>query len=332
MRVKNQIIIAIAGIFAVVAAGSAGFSMLEGISLFDALWLTIITVLTVGYGDLVPQTTNGKIFAMVLIPLGISIVTYAFGVIAAVVLDGTISGSFRRRQMNKQIGKLHGHIIICGLGRVGNQVLQQLRNENKDVVVVDLNVEPKMNLLQNSLYVVGSATEDEVLYQAGIERAKGIISTLPKDAENVFVTLTAKGINPKLKVVARAERPESEGKLRRAGADQVINPSSIGGRRMAMSILKPNIIDYVEIVLHDRDEDFGIEEMLVEDSSLLVGKSLQESKIRERYGVTVMAVKKKQGIINHNPEPGTIVESGDLLIVFGSSAQLSHFEQRAADR
>lgn len=327
MKVYRQLTLATIAILVVVAAGTLGFWLFEPLNWFDALWMTVITLMTVGYGDVVPQTTVGRIFAMTLTPIGVIIAGYAIGVVTSIILDDKISGTFRRHRMEKAIGKLNGHVIICGIGRVGLQVMNQLLQENKRIVIVDIQASGKLKETPNILYIEGNATEDEVLYKAGIENAEGLITTLPEDADNVFVTLTAKGINPAIKVVARAERSESEDKLRRAGADKVINPSNIGGRRLAMSILRPFSVDYVDMVLHDHHADFGIEEIVLSDASVFVGRSLRESKIRENYGVTIVAIMHPGETLIHNPKADETMQPGDLLIVFGTDAQLKVFEK-----
>lgn len=327
MKVYRQLTLATIAILVVIAAGTLGFWLVEPLDLFDSLWMTVITLLTVGYGDLVPQTTAGRIFAMTLTPIGVIIAGYAIGAVTTVMLDEKISGTFRRHRMEKAIEKLDGHVIICGIGRVGFQVMNQLLQENKQIVIVDIRAASKLKEMPNILYIEGNATEDEILYKAGIKNAEGLITTLPEDADNVFVTLTAKGINPAIKVVARAERAQSEDKLRRAGADKVINPANLGGRRLAMSMLRPFSVDYVDMVLHDHHEDFGIEEIVLSEGSVFAGRSIMECRIRETYGVTIVALMHPGERLIHNPNADEKMLPGDLLIVFGTDTQLKVFEK-----
>jgi voltage-gated potassium channel len=328
MRSSKSLVVAVTAMLIAVIVGTVGFILSEQMSLFEALWLTVITIFTVGYGDTVPETPLGRLFALIIVPVGIGIVTYATGAVTSMMIEGEFSKKVRRRQMDKKIRSLEKHIIICGLGRVGEQVLGELLRNKKDVVVIETEKERIESFPENILYIQGDATEDKVLIEAGIERAAGLIATLPDDAHNVFVTLTAKGLNPNVQVVARAERFETEEKLHRAGADKVINPSSIGGKRMAMSLLKPISIEYVETVLHNEDEEIEVEEIKISPKSTLVGKMLRESQIRSRYGVTVVAIRRERRTIS-NPGPDERLYGNDVVIVLGTKEQLVLFEKEA---
>ncbi|TCL52679.1 voltage-gated potassium channel [Thermolongibacillus altinsuensis] len=286
-----------------------------------------MTILTVGYGDTVPQTFYGKMFALLIIPIGISIVTYATGAVASMMIEGEFSKTVRRRRMRKKIESLSNHIIVCGFGRVGKQVVRELLKNGTDVVV-ERNIEHLEEMADQVLYIEGDATEDDVLLAAGIKRAAGLVAALPADADNVFISLTAKGLNRDIQVVARAERPETEEKLRRAGADKVINPSFLSGRRMAMTILKPVSVDYVDTIFHEHEEEFAVEEVKIAVNSSFVNRSLRESEIRTRYGVTVVAIQRGRTIIS-NPSPDERLQVGDLAIIFGKKEQLSSFEEAA---
>ena len=300
--------------------------ILEDLTFFESLWLTVITVLTVGYGDVVPVTEQGKIFAMVMIPIGIGIVSYGVGAIASVMLEGELSKSVKEKRMKKRIKELSDHIIVCGLGRVGGQVVEQLQQRGMSAVYIDHNQEVIDELdLQKHYFLVGDATEDSVLIDAGIERASGLVTTLANDAENVFTTLTARGLNPNLHIVARAEKIETIKKLEKAGASKVINPSLLGGKQMVMSILKPVSVEYVDMMFQSHQRDFGFEEILLSHSSPFMNNSIKESDIRHRYGVTIVAILRGEELIS-NPSPSEILKKHDKLIVFGSDEELSNFE------
>jgi voltage-gated potassium channel len=329
MKSSKSLVVAVSAMFLALIIGTVGFIASEQMPFFDALWLTVITIFTVGYGDTVPQTIVGRIFALLIVPVGIAIVTYATGAVTSMMIEGEFSKRVRRRQMDKKILLLENHVIICGLGRVGEQVLRELMKSQKNVVVIETSEERIEEIGDHILYIQGDATEDKVLLEAGIERAAGLVATLPDDALNVFVTLTAKGLNPNIQVVARAERFETEEKLRRAGADKVINLSSIGGQRMAMSLLKPLSIEYVETILHDEGEEMEVEEIKISPNSLLVGKTLRDSQIRSRYGITVVAIRRNNGTIS-NPKPDEPLYADDVVIVFGTKDQLEQFEKEAA--
>lgn len=328
MRSSKSLVAAISAMLLAVFVGTLGFSFSEHLSLFDALWLTIVTIFTVGYGDTVPETLFGKIFALLIVPIGVGIVMYATGAVASMMIEGEFSKKVRRHRMDQKIRSLNNHIIICGLGRVGEQVLSEFAKNKKPVVVIEKDKERIEQISEEVLYIQGDATEDKVLMGAGIDRAAGLVATLPDDALNVFVTLTAKGLNPNVQVVARAERFETEEKLRRAGADKVINPSSISGRRMAMSLLKPLSIEYVETILHDETEELEVEEMKIAPHSSLVGTTLRESQIRSRYGVTVVAIRRNNGTIS-NPKPDEMLYANDVIIVLGTKEQLEKLEKEA---
>ncbi|MBM7690624.1 voltage-gated potassium channel [Peribacillus deserti] len=319
-------------IFAMVAVtifGTIGFYYTEHLHLFDAFWLTVITVLTVGYGDAVPESTAGKLFALVIIPLGIGIVSYATGAIATVMIEGELTKTFAKRRMSRVISKLENHVIVCGHGRVGEQVLEQLIHTETPTVVIDIEeLELPVNLPKYIHYIVGNATDDEVLKSAGIEKASGLVTTLPTDADNVFVTLTAKGMNENIKVIARAEKLQTEDKLIRAGAARVINPSSIGGKQMVFSILKPVSVDYVNAMLHAGKRSYGIEEVKLVKDSPFINKTIGELRIRSEYGVMVLAIVREEEM-NSNPEPEEKLLENDIIVIFGSDKELKEFEKEA---
>ncbi|HJV44351.1 MAG TPA: potassium channel protein [Bacillota bacterium] len=323
MNIYKRFALAVAGLTLTVLVGTVGFHYFEDISFFDALWMTVESVLTIGYGDLVPQELSSKIFALFLIPLGIGVMTYTLGLVAALLIEGELSKTVRRRRMEDKIKRLRNHTIICGFGRVGQNVATQLLDEQLPFVIIDKSFDPKAN--PNLLYIEGDATEDEFLLRAGIDHASGLVATLPLDAENVFISLTAKGLNPRLQVVARAEKAESEEKLLRAGADKVINPSSIGGRRMAMAIIKPISVDFVDTLLHDKQDAYSVEELVIQDESKLAYKSIAYNRIREKYDATIVAIKRHDHILV-NPKSTEILLPGDCVIVFGTKQRLTQFE------
>ncbi|WP_020059732.1 potassium channel family protein [Bacillus sp. 123MFChir2] len=324
MGARKQLIIAIICMCFIVMIGTIGFMIIEGISLFQSFWMTMITVLTVGYGDAVPLTKAGKIFALLIIPIGVGIVTYAIGVVAAIIIEGNLFQVMRRKKMKKQIAEMKDHIIVCGCGRVGLQVVQELREKNMPFIVIDR--EESVLAEQKLLYVHGDATDDEVLHKAGITRAAGLVAIVASDAENVFITLTARGLNPNIKIIARAEKQESEEKLRRAGANKVINPSSMAGIHIAKGIANPFTVHYIDTVLYGTEQNFAIEEIEMAAGSSLIGKTLMEEDVRNRFDVTILAIL-RDGYIIHNPTGAEKFAERDMIIVFGPVEKLEQFEK-----
>lgn len=324
MNARKQLWIAVICMTFVVILGTIGFMTIEEISLFQAFWMTMITVLTVGYGDAVPVTQAGKVFALLIIPVGVGIVTYAIGVVAAMIIEGNLFHAVRRKKMDKQIAQLKNHIIVCGCGRVGLQVVHELQEKKIPFVVVDKDE----SVLEKGklLYIHGDATEDQVLHHAGISKAAGLVAIVANDAENVFITLTARGLNDAIKIVARSEKPETEEKLRRAGANKVINPSSMAGIHIAKGIANPLTVHYIDTVLYGIEQSFVIEEILVGKDSILVGKSLLESDVRNQFDVTILAILRNGDII-HNPTGQEKLQEHDIIIVFGLVEKLKQFEK-----
>lgn len=324
MNARKQLWIAVICMTFVVILGTLGFMTIEEISLFQAFWMTMITVLTVGYGDAIPVTQAGKVFALLIIPVGVGIVTYAIGVVAAMIIEGNLFHAVRRKKMDKQIAQLQNHIIVCGCGRVGLQVVHELQEKKTPFVVVDK--DESILEKEKLLYVHGDATEDQVLHHAGISKAAGLVAIVANDAENVFITLTARGLNDAIKIVARAEKPETEDKLKRAGANKVINPSSMAGIHIAKGIANPLTVHYIDTVLYGVEQSFVIEEIAVGEGSILANKSLLESDVRNQFDVTILAILRNGNVI-HNPTGQEKLQEHDMIIVFGSVEKLGQFEK-----
>ncbi|HDR7781103.1 TPA: potassium channel protein [Bacillus wiedmannii] len=324
MNARKQLWIAVICMTFVVILGTVGFMTIEEISLFQAFWMTMITVLTVGYGDAVPVTQAGKVFALLIIPVGVGIVTYAIGVVAAMIIEGNLFHAVRRKKMDKQIAQLQNHIIVCGCGRVGLQVVHELQEKKIPFVVVDK--DESILEKEKLLYIHGDATEDQVLHHAGISKAAGLVTIVANDAENVFITLTARGLNDAIKIVARAEKPETEDKLKRAGANKVINPSSMAGIHIAKGIANPLTVHYIDTVLYGVEQSFVIEEIAVGKGSILASKSLLESDVRNQFDVTILAILRNGNVI-HNPTGQEKLQEHDMIIVFGSVEKLGQFEK-----
>ncbi len=332
MSPYKKLLLAVLSLAVFIAIGTAGFYIIEGYSPLDAFAVTVglLSTTSIGYGPLVPLSPLGKLLTLVMIIIGVSMVGYAFGTVVSLVLEGHLTNIMGRSKMEKKIAGLKDHIILCGAGRVGRHVIFRLTTEKVPFVIIDKNENLTEELKAEGLLVINDdASKDEVLLMAGINKAKGLIAALPSDADNVFVTLTSKELNPKIVVVARADVAESKPKLIRAGADKVVSPSVIGGRRMAISILKPVSVDFVETLIHNNDIEFELEEIVISDTSPLVGKMLKDSQIKNKTGTMVVAIKRNEDLIT-NPGAEEVIEKGDLLIAIGTRPQLAKLEEMAS--
>ncbi|MGC7872313.1 potassium channel family protein [Desulfosporosinus sp. SYSU MS00001] len=311
--------------------GTIGLMTTEHLTLAQAFYFTVETITTVGYGDIEVKSDSGHVFIIILMIGGAGVMLYFVGIMMAFLIEGQLAGAYGRRKMNKKIAELQNHIIVCGGGRVGKQVLYRLRKEGHPCVVIEQQEDLAHEYIGEGYLVLNNdATEDEVLKKAGIERAKGLITALPEDSLNVFVTLTAKGLNPNIQVVARMDRLESENKLLRAGADKVISPAILGGWRMAMSILKPVSIEYLETCIHDQNIGMEIMELKVDQGSCLIGRTLSTSGIKQQTGAMILAILRNDRVIS-NPSAQEEIIEGDLLIVLGLREQLHLLEEVAAN-
>ena len=303
----------------------------EHLTLTKAIYLSVQTITTVGYGDIQAQTDEGHIFLVFLMLSGVGVIAYFTGLLMAYIIEGHLAGAYWRRKMNKKIERLQNHVIVCGAGRVGRQVVYRLREEGADCVVIEQREDLANQLIEEGFLVINSdATHDETLNKASIDNAKGLISALPEDSLNVFVTLTAKGLNPNIFVVARMDQPESEKKLLRAGADKVISPATLSGWRMAMSFLKPISVEYFEKVIHDQNNEIEIVELKIDQGSCLVGETLLTSEIKPQTGAMILAILRDNQVIS-NPDAREVILQGDLLIVLGLRDQLHRLEKLAAN-
>ncbi len=309
------------GVFVV---GTVGYIIL-GFSVLDAVYQTVTTVATVGFREVRPLDDAGKVFTIVLILVGVGTALYTFSVVLETLLEGHLSRLFGRRRMERQIEAMHGHVIVCGWGRVGRAIGAELAAADAELVVVDLDA---TRLAESGLpALVGDATEDRVLEQAGLRRARALVAAVDNDAANLFVTLSARSLCPDLFIVARARIEETEEKLRRAGADRVVNPQSIGGARIAAFVLQPNVTEFLDVVMHDRGLQFRLEEVTVPAGSVIAGRTIRNAHLRDRTGALVLALREEDGSFNTNPSPDTTIEAGQVLIAIGTPEELTALEQ-----
>jgi len=314
------------------SVGTLGFYFIEGLSFFKALYFTVITISTVGYGDIVPQTEAGKVFAIFLILGGAGLFFYAFGLISEVVLSGTIQNFFGRRQVEKKIQALKDHYIICGYGRIGKHICNLIARELPFVVIENDPAVIEEIEADGFLSIEGDATNEEVLIKAGIERARGLVTVLRSDADNVYITLTARSLNPRIFIMARADDEKVLKRLRQAGANKVFSPYLIGARRMALALLRPAVTDFLELATPEINLELQLEEVRLHSKSPLIGKDLVSSRIREISGAIILAVKKLSGEMVFNPPPNYVLEAGDILIALGERKGLNRLEEVASGK
>jgi len=309
--------------------GSLGFMYFEGKKFLDSLYMTVVTVATVGYGDLVPTSIGGKLFTVVLIFVGVGYVMYMFSNIVEVMIEGDLRKYLGKRQMQKGLSRMDNHYIVCGHGRIGGVICQTLHDNNIPFVVIDNNPTEIQKVIElGYLEIEGNASEDSVLIEAGIKKAAGLISVVESDADNVYITLTAKGLNPNVKILVRSSgAPGAEIKLMRAGANKVISPYYLGARRMAQFVVKPNVVDFLELTMYSSSLGLSLEEILIPESAPFSGQTLIESGIRKLYDIIVIGVKMRDGDMRFNPKPDTVINAGDILIILGEKEQVINLKK-----
>ena len=316
--------LALALLATVFVVGTVGYVLL-GFSWLDAVYQTVTTVATVGFREVRPLDDAGQVFTIALILVGVGTALYTFSVVLEMLLEGHLSELFGRRRMERRIEAMHGHVIVCGWGRVGRAIGAELTAAGADLVVVD--VDPGRIADADVPTLVGDATEDRVLEAAGLLRARALVAALDTDAGNLFVTLSARSLRPDIFIVARARLEESEEKLRRAGVDRVVNPQSIGGARIAAFLLQPHVTEFLDVVMHDRGLQFRLAEIVVPAESSIAGQSIRSAHLRDRTGALVLALRSAQGVFNTNPSPDTTIESGQVLIAIGTPDELDSLER-----
>ena len=328
MSSTRRISIALLAVLAVMAGGTAGYVVL-GFSPLDAVFQTVTTITTVGFREVEPLGEAGKIFTIVLILAGVGTVLYAFGVVIESLLEGHLRHHFERRRMERNIARMTGHTIVCGWGRVGRAVGGYLAGQDADVVVVDLS--PERVAAAGHPALAGDVTDDDVLRKAGIMRARALVTAIDTDAENVYVTLSARALRPDLVIIARARTEASEPKLLRAGATRVVNPQRIGGQRIAAAALQPNVVEFLDVVMHDGSLEFRLEEVAVRPGSRIAGRTLAQAELDDTTGALVLALRGQDGEFVANPPQHAPVEAGTVMIAIGTQPQLAAL-RRAAGR
>jgi len=326
--IRKRLLQVLALVAFLIAAGTIGYVVIEGWRWLDAVYMTVTTITTVGYREIHPLSKGGMIFTIFLIVGGVGTMLYALSAGAKVILEGELKESFWRRTLEKKIKELSGHYINCGYGRMGKIIARELKGEGVRFLVIEKNPAPGEER-EDILVLTGDATRDTILRSAGIEKARGLISVLPSDAENLFTVLSARGLNPDLLIVARAVEEDAEQKLLRAGATKVISPYHIGGLRMAHTVLKPTVVDFIEFATKSGNIELQMEEIPIHEGSQLIGLTLEACGMGRDLGVIIVAIKQAMGDTRFNPTYRSTVRAGDTLIALGEKSKLTVIESMA---
>jgi voltage-gated potassium channel len=331
-RLARRFLIVSLAIVATLAIGTAGFIWIEGYPAFDAFYMTLITMTTVGYEEVHPLSRAGRVFNSFLIFFGVTTIFIGIGAMTQTIIELELGNTLGRRRTKRMIDKLQDHFLVCGFGRVGRGAAAELQHAGVPFLIVDRRPERvEQAIAAGMLAVAADATRDQTLRDAGIGRARGLIAALSSDADNLFVLLSAKGLNPRIYAAARAAEEEAEEKLRRAGADAVFAPYSITGHHMAQALLRPHVLQFLNFTTKDIGIDVSIEQVQIAGGSSVAGRTIQQLQLRREVGVIVLAIRKQDGGMLFNPPAETAISSGDYLIAMGRQEDLRALENLAAE-
>ncbi len=315
----------------VLLLGVFWYKAVEGLSLLDATYMTVVTISTVGFKEVQPLDTSGRIFTLFLIIAGLTVMTYTLGAVGRVIIEGSIQRYLGRQRMMREVEHLNNHYLVCGHGRMGAILCEELQREGVDFVVIEGDPVVAEKLVEQGYLVVeGDATEDAVLETAGVGRAKGLVAVVSNNVDNLYITLSAREMsqadNPGLYILSRATDKSASEKITRAGADRVISPYTIGGMRIVQALLRPSVYDFVDVATQTSGMDLMFEELTITQGSRLGGVAIKDSGIRKSYDVIVIGIKKPSGQMVFNPGPEVIIEINDQLIVLGDRSQMKRLE------
>ena len=329
MKVFRNLKLIAAALVLLTLVGMAGFHYIEGWPWFDGFYMVITTFSTIGYQEVHPLSHTGRVFNVLLILAGVSLVFLGIGSLTQALLEFSLRKFFGRRKMEREIDRLSDHYIICGVGRVGRSAARELARKPVPFVIVEQNEAKAAHYGNDWLMLVGDATQEQVLRQVHIERARGLVAATTTDATNLYIVLTARGLNPQLKIIARASEDDAEKHLLKAGADSVVSPYLFAGQRIAQSFLRPHVVSFLDTATTHLGMDLEIGEILVNSNSEFAGKTVGSSRIRQERGVIILAIKRDQRM-HFNPAPDDLIQPGDCLIAMGQPAQLRQLEATAS--
>lgn len=334
MSIRKRFYFLISLTLLVILAGSLGYYILfDGKPRFiDCMYMTVITLTSVGYGEIIPVSGNpaAEIFTMILITCGMGAILYGISTLTAIIIEGELSGIIRKRKMEKAIKKLVNHYIVCGGGQTGFPLVNELIKNKETVVVIESDEEilKRCMTVDGLFYINGDATDDKHLFDAGIEHAAGIITSLPSDKDNLYITMTARMIRPDIRIISRLIAPQLEAKLKKAGADSVVSPNFIGAMRMASEMIRPAAVDFLDVMLRSNNGDLRIHQLTVSPKAAGIGKTIAESDLKERYDLMILGIKHASGEIEFNPPEARILENGFILIVMGKSKDIARAKRQ----
>lgn len=333
MRALRNIKLVLSALAALIAFGTAGFHFIEGWPWFDGLYMVITTITTIGYTEVHPLSAGGRAFNLAIIICGVALLALLFGNLTQALLEFELGKYFGRRRMQREIERLNGHFIICGAGRVGRSVARELEQRKVPFLIVEAKQERIDLYGERWLMLLGDASKEETLREAHIERATGLVAATTGDAINIYIVLTARTMNPGLKIIARASEEAAEKHLLKAGADQVVLPYAFAGHRIALSFLRPNVVDFLDVATGGGSKlDLELEEVHIVHGSGIDGKTLEDSRIRQETGAVILAIHRSKHQPRLNPAPDERLEAGDTLIAMGSAEALQRLEDMARER
>ncbi len=317
-------------IFLVILTGTIGYSIIENLNVLDSLYMTIITIFTVGFREMrQPLSDAGQIFTIFIILSGVGTAIVGFTKLAEIAFGGGFYASWRRRAMQKKLENIRDHFIICGRGRMGQIVREQLESEKLPFVIIDIDPKKTEDLSQSQhcLYIQGDAGQEEILIKAGIKRARALAALLPDDADNLYLTFTSKLLNPSLFVLAKALDEEGEKKILQIGANKVVSPYKLSALKIAQGLIRPALVDFMDLIIRRQELSLIMEQLVVKKNSKIAGRSLTQCQLRSRANVIVVAIKKPGEDIVFNPQPNVNIEAGDTLLVMGNLTDIQQFEK-----